>query len=271
MGVTATRSLNLVLADPPLVVTSSSPLPPASLTLPYSTQLSASGSRGSYTWSQSSGTIPPGLLLTSMGTISGIPIKSGNYSFTVKVATAWANTTKSVTISVTAPLKVSTATLADGTVGANYSASVGGSGGTTPYKWSIDSGLLPPGLALVGYKITGIPTTPGAYPFTVRVTDAYGRTATKLLTITVYQLVIVTTAAPNGNQGVAYSFQFVADGGKGTYKWTRSSGSLPAGLTLTTTGLLYGTPTTATTYTFTLKVVDSANRSRTQTYIVTIS
>jgi hypothetical protein len=51
----------------------------------YSYQLTAYGGVTPYTWSVPSGSIPPGLLVSSGGLISGTPSSSGDYSFTVKV------------------------------------------------------------------------------------------------------------------------------------------------------------------------------------------
>jgi uncharacterized repeat protein (TIGR02543 family) len=63
---------------------------------------------------------------------------------------------------------------------------------------------------------------------------------------------------PGANAGTAYSLSLSASGGATTFGYTVSSGSLPAGLTLdSATGQLSGTPTTAGTYTFTVRATDS--------------
>ncbi|BCS55467.1 hypothetical protein GSVR_37750 [Geobacter sp. SVR] len=53
---------------------------------PWNRQLQATGGTGAYVWSVSSGSLPPGVNLTSDGAISGIPTRAGSYSFTVQVA-----------------------------------------------------------------------------------------------------------------------------------------------------------------------------------------
>jgi hypothetical protein len=60
-------------------------------------------------------------------------------------------------------------------------------GGSSPYGWQIASGMLPPGIALDfrGGEITGVPTVPDDYRFTVRVLDTRGRTATRDFTLKV--------------------------------------------------------------------------------------
>ena len=59
---------------------------------------------------------------------------------------------------------------------------------------------------------------------------------------------ITTSSLPTGTVGVAYSKTLAATGGTGTYTWSLHSGTLPPGLTLTTSaGTITGTPTTAGT------------------------
>jgi len=70
---------------------------------------------------------------------------------------------------------------------------------------------------------------------------------------------ITTTSLPNGIVGSGYWAAVKASGGCTPYKWAIASGALPAGVTAkvssTTTSLnLTGTPKTAATYSFTLKV-----------------
>jgi hypothetical protein len=69
---------------------------------------------------------------------------------------------------------------------------------------------------------------------------------------------ITTTTLSSGIVGVAYSATLAASGGAGTLTWSVASGSLPAGLSLSSSGAISGTPTAAGTSTFTVKVTDSA-------------
>jgi Putative Ig domain len=70
-------------------------------------------------------------------------------------------------------------------------------------------------------------------------------------------LQITTTTLPAGQVGAAYSTLLQASGGTTPYSWGLGSGVLPAGLSLSTSGTLSGTPTTAGSFTFTIKVTDS--------------
>ena len=273
-GNASTRALTLTIADAPLTITSAIPLAPASLGKPYGYQLSAAGGRGSYAWSLASGSLPSGLTLSAAGLISGTPTKATTYSFTVRVTSGTTSVTKALSMTITKALVVSTTTLATSFVGAAYSASLAAGGGTGSYIWELESGGLPPGLSLVGAKISGTPTTRGSSTFSVRVTDTAGRMAlsgTLTLTVSV-PLQIASTALPNAIKGVAYSFQLVGDGGVAPYAWSRSSGALPSGLTLnTTTGVISGTPTVSGTFSYAVKITDKNRKSATRAFTLIVS
>lgn len=84
-------------------------------------------------------------------------------------------------------------------------------------------------------------------------------------------LTLSPTTLPNGTVGTAYSKTITATGGTSPYSFVTSAGALPAGLTLTSGGVLSGTPTTATSYSFTVKATDSAAHTGSQAYSVTIA
>lgn len=84
----------------------------------------------------------------------------------------------------------------------------------------------------------------------------------------------ISTASPlpAGTVGVAYSQQLAATGGSGNFtNWIVSAGTLPGDLTLSTTGLLSGTPNAPTTATFTVQVTDSLNATGTKQFSLTIN
>ncbi|WP_372785029.1 Ig domain-containing protein [Phenylobacterium sp.] len=151
--------------------------------------------------------------------------------------------------------KVSTALALSGTPGpatqnAAYSFAPARTGGTAPFTFSLQAGTLPSGLSLsaatgiVGGTPTGTGTSSG---ITLRVVDSAATPVTVDLTslsITVSAALTLTGTAPGATQNSAYSFTPATGGGRGT-KTYALTGSLPAGLTFSTsTGTISGTPTT---------------------------
>jgi hypothetical protein len=84
-------------------------------------------------------------------------------------------------------------------------------------------------------------------------------------------LTINTTAPSNGTVGTAYTQGLSASGGTTPYNWLLTSGSLPAGLVLFSTGLIGGTPVAAGTSSVTVEVQDSAGNSASATWSITIA
>lgn len=269
---------------PPSVITDS--LSNGTINKSYSTTLAASGGETPYSWSVSSGALPAGLSLSAAGTISGTPTTTGSSTFTVKLEDSSSpkqSATKSLALTVSnsvQPLSITTSSLPNGTSGTAYSSTLAATGGLTPYAWTISSGALPAGLTLSrAGTISGTPTTAGSSAFTVEVTDSSSPklTATKAFTVTiadsVQPLVMSPTTLPNGTNGTPYSSTISISGGKSPYSWSISSGTLPAGLTLSNNGTISGTPTGSGTSAFTVQVSDSSSPKLTasQTYSVTIS
>ncbi len=256
----ATASLSITIEGVVTVTTAS--LPAGSVGVTYTAILAASGGVSPYKWSVSSGTLPSGLTLSSSGTISGTPTAGGSSTFTVQVADAEgtpATASKSLSITVQAALAVATTSLPVGTVGVAYSASLAATGGTSPYSWTILTGNLPVGLNLsVAGTISGTPSTTGTSTFTVQVSDSEStpQSATAQLRITVNTVNITTQSMPSGTINVAYNATLTAVGGVTPYSWSLS-GNLPAGLSLSTAGVISGTPTATGTSTFTVQVADS--------------
>ncbi len=147
-------------------------------------------------------------------------------------------------------------------------------GGTGGYTWSVSTGSLPAGLSLATTgTISGTPTAPGTASFTVQVTDSANTSTTKPLSIAVAPaaLNITTSSLPGGTVGASYSQGLSATGGTGGYTWSVSTGSLPAGLSLSATGTIGGTPTAPGTASFTVKVTDSANTSTTKPLSIAVA
>jgi len=169
-------------------------------------------------------------------------------------------------------LTVLTKGLPHGEVGVSYFQTLSAVGGAPPYIWSIASGSLPPGLNLsTAGQISGTPTTTGPFGVVVQVKDANGAIATQPLTITISgPLAVATTSLSNGTVGAVYNQTLTATGGAGAYTWTLASGSLPAGTTLSTVGVLSGTPTTVGSFTFTVKVTDLSGQSASAPFTIIV-
>lgn len=272
-GATASKPFSIAISAA-LSVTSSGSLSAGVVGTSYSATLSAAGGTGPYTWSVTGGSLPAGLTLdTATGQISGTPTAAGSAAFTVQVRDAnGATASAAVSITVTAALTVSGATLANGVVGTAYSASLSAAGGTGPYTWSVTNGSLPGGLSLAsGGQISGTPNAAGTFAFTAQARDANGATASGQFSITVGASLTVTSgSAGNGVVGAAYSASLGAAGGTGPYTWSISGGALPDGLTLSSGGQITGTPTTAGTFGFTVQARDANGATATKQLSITV-
>jgi hypothetical protein len=83
---------------------------------------------------------------------------------------------------------------------------------------------------------------------------------------------VATSLLPNGIASTAYSQTLNATGGTSPYTWSIASGMLPAGLTISSGGVISGTPTTAGGPTLvTFKVMDSAGANATKSIPITIA
>ena len=71
-------------------------------------------------------------------------------------------------------------------------------------------------------------------------------------------LAVSPSSLPTGGLGVPYSSTLQASGGVPGYHWSLTGGSLPPGVTLSSAGVITGTPTGSGSYTFTVNVSDVA-------------
>ena len=150
-----------------------------------------------------------------------------------------------------------------------YSQTLAATGGTAPYSWTA-TGDLPPGLALAGGVISGTPTAPGSFSFTVQASDAGAQTASRALTLAVRAALSITTASlADASAGTAYTQTLNATGGSPPYAWSIASGTPPDGLSLNgSTGVLSGTPRSPGSAAFTVQVRDSAGVQATRAYSI---
>jgi uncharacterized protein (TIGR03437 family) len=251
-GVQPVQQTETIIIYNPLSISTTS-LPSGLRGNAYSQQLSVAGGSGSVTWTASG--LSGGMTLSPSGLLSGAPTASiPLFTVTASDTVTGQMAMKSYTITITAPpLTVSGGgVLSEAAVGAQLSASFGASGGTPPYSFTSQN--LPPGLILGSGNgsLTGIPSIPGNYSFTVSVADSGGQTG--LISAGISILGFQTTVLPAASTTTAYSFTFAGAGGSGTYSYSASG--LPAGLSFTAGGVLSGTPTKAGTANFTVTVND---------------
>ncbi|WP_176887852.1 putative Ig domain-containing protein [Acidovorax sp. JMULE5] len=170
-------------------------------------------------------------------------------------------TNDDVPVSVSPP----SGSLTGGTVAAAYSQTFTGSGGTGPYTFAVTAGTLPVNMLLsAGGVLSGTPTGGGSFNFTITATDSsaspgpYAGSQSYTLVIASPTLVLAPSTLPDGTRTVAYSDVLTASGGTAPYSYAVTAGALPGGLTLTTGGVLSGTPTATGTFNFSVTATDSS-------------
>ncbi len=176
-----------------------------------------------------------------------------------------------MTAVVVLPLGTRARPAATATAGLLYSSQVIGSGGTgTGYSFKVVSGSIAQLSLSAGGLFSGTPTSGGPLSFTVQVTDGSGATAQQPCSINV--TLAPSTTCPTATAVITspYSSQVAGSNGTGVYTWTLASGSL-APLTLSSAGLVSGTPAATGTLNFTLRITDSSGTSAQQACTITIS
>jgi autotransporter-associated beta strand protein len=268
-----TRAYSMsIQASPTLTITTGTSLVPGVVGNAYSLTVAATNGTPPYFWDSISGNLPAGLNLSSGGILSGTPSESGSFALTLRVTDSNSVTMeKNFSLSVAQPLEITSASLPDASAGTVFSANLGSTGGLPPWSWSLISGNLPSGLTLTSAgELTGIPETGGSQTFTVRLTDGSGQTDIQILSLTVaHPLTIATDSLAGGVIGLNYSQSLAAIGGNPPYVWSVISGSLPTGLSLSSSGTISGAPTSAGTSNFTVQVADGTTHTN-QSLSITI-
>lgn len=187
-------------SPPPALAVASPPRAEAGTAYPP-WQLSVTGGTAPFSFALAGGALPAGLTLTSDGWISGTPVSAAGspFRFTVEVTDARSQTARAdyeLTVLPPAP-RLLAASLPDGTVGVAYpSQTLPAADGSPPLHFALAAGALPDGLVLAPDGVlNGTPAseTGSPFSFTIRVTDAEGRSATQDYVISIAPAVVLTT------------------------------------------------------------------------------
>ena len=272
-SLSTTKSYTVTVPNPSSGIGIAAP-PVASLNVPYSHALSASGALAPYTFALYTGaSTPPGLTLASNGTLSGTPTANGTYTFDVVVTDASPNLGgaspgpyfRVVAVSLTVQNQPPVAGPATATVAYNSNnnpITLALSGGTAT-SVAVGTAAAHGNAVASGTSITYTPTPGYAGPdsFTYTATNGAGTSAPGVVSLTVSTPTITypPTGATGATAGVAYSHSLAsASGGAAPYSYQLASGSLPAGMTLAANGTLSGTPAAVGSFTFQVKATDSS-------------
>lgn len=251
----------------------------------YSIQLLGHSGCTPYKFANTSGSLPPGLSLTSSGLISGTPTASGTWTPWLQMISHCAGdptADRQFSFTIDSGLRILTNTLPAGaSVGVLYSVTLdvrlvtnlNPLTGSTPnpdsLTWSVISGALPPGLTLSNGVISGTPTTEGSYTFQVQAALDATRKHFQTYSLTVRQPLAIAATKPLATPplptawevGVPFSAKLTPSGGSATYTFNVKDGTLPTGVKLGADGALAGTPRAAGVFRATVTLSDNEGRT----------
>jgi hypothetical protein len=232
----------------------------------YSVAFTAQDATAPLSWAIAQGPLPAGLSLGTDGALQGTPTEEGDFPVTVAVTDAANRTaTQPITLHVFRSPALTTSTLPDGYLGVGYSETLSASGGKAPLRIVLVSGTLPAGLQLNGMTLSGTPTAGGTKGLTFKVEDANLRSSQRSYSLTIQTGMVVTTASlSDAYVGTAYSATLAAGGGTAPLTWSVVGGAVPTGISLSSSGVLSGTPSAAGATSFDVRVQDSLGKSGTR-------
>jgi hypothetical protein len=158
-------------------------------------------------------------------------------------------------------INLSTSGNLEGAVGESFNQTIFASGGTPPFTFSV-LGNTPPGLVMTsGGAITGTPTAEGNFIMTVRVLDTSGCETRRNFVIRIRPrpcptITLTGPSLTNLSVGEEVEQLFAVSGGTGPFTF-RVTGRIPAGLSLSTDGILSGRVTESGTFNFIVKATDA--------------
>ncbi|MES2598992.1 MAG: GEVED domain-containing protein, partial [Verrucomicrobiota bacterium] len=184
----------------------------------------------------------------SLGTQRGVRFRLTNSNGTGPTGASGIGEVEDYVVTIACPtITLSPSSVAAAVVGTAYSQTITSTGGYGAIIYSVSSGALPAWATLNGATgvISGTPNNTTSASFAIRATDANGCTGARayILTPACPAITITPGLLPNATLGMAYSQALSASGATAPYTWTVTSGTLPAGLSLSGDGVLSGTAT----------------------------
>jgi hypothetical protein len=272
-AVAGTKACSITIHSPGLRTETACPLPAATTGVPYSADFGAAGGTEPYAWSIA-GALPVGVALSPDGRITGTPLVAGSYDFVLSLRDS-----RGVALSLPCGISVgapqlditSACPLPAATAGVPYASRLEVGGGAGPYRWSV-FGTLPQGLWLSpDGVVTGTPRAPGPAWFRLKVEDSQGKPAALPCSLVVNPGPFAITSCPlaDARAGEVYQQNLDAVGGAEPYLWW-VSGGMPAGLSLSPSGALVGTPAVPGRFEFNARVSDSRSQTASRSCAVTV-
>ncbi|MGY5808915.1 putative Ig domain-containing protein [Rhizobium sp. LEGMi198b] len=267
-GTSAPATVTITVSAPTLALSpSAGALSSGTVGRAYSQTITASGGTAPYTYSLVSGALPSGLTLSTSGVISGTPAAAGASNFTVRATDSSTGTgpfssTQAYSLTVTAnPPIAGNATATVATNSTNNPVTLALTGGTAT-SVTVSTQATHGSATATGTSITYTPTAGYAgsdsFAYTAANADGSSEPAIVSVTVSVPTVSVSPTSLPSGTIATAYSQTITASGGTAPYTYAVTAGSLPAGLTLSSTGVLSGTATAAGTFNLTITATDSS-------------
>ncbi len=270
---TATVSFNVIA--PTIAV--SATFADATVGASYNVAPVVTGGVGPYSFTLGSNPLPPGLSLNpGTGVVSGIPTADGTYGFTITArdANGFTGDLAGQIVVDAAPVLILPATLGAARQGQAFAQSLAPTGGAGPFTYTV-IGTLPDGLSLnlsTGL-LSGKPVSGGEFDFGVSVTNGtLNGSRTYHMSIAEAADLVPNTSIPGVIAGVNYNHQLVVDGSNGaTLTFVQTSGTLPTGISLTSGGLLSGTPTVPGNYSFSIEISNPDGDSVVASYVLNVT